>query len=146
MGQDILGALGSERLLLCRYEFISEVCLFYLLNFPTSTIHIAGVVTPVVHYCMGGITINEQGQVLNRTGGVMKGLLAAGEIIGGLHGRNRLGGRCWISKRCCCVSLLYISLVSFSLLLLLFVCILVFNLWFRSLFILNALTLRQRVD
>lgn len=52
----------------------------------------AGIVTPVVHYCMGGITINENGQVLNKMGAVIKGLLAAGEIIGGLHGKNRLGG------------------------------------------------------
>jgi len=49
------------------------------------------VVTPVLHYCMGGLEINKQGEVLSPTG-VIKGLFASGEVVGGVHGANRLGG------------------------------------------------------
>ncbi|KAJ1475356.1 FAD binding domain-containing protein, partial [Baffinella frigidus] len=52
----------------------------------------AGIVTPVIHYCMGGIAIGTDGSVLNHEGAAIPGLFAAGEVIGGLHGRNRLGG------------------------------------------------------
>ncbi|ETV85928.1 hypothetical protein H257_02452 [Aphanomyces astaci] len=50
-------------------------------------------VEPVVHYCMGGVQINEHAEVVlgNHTTPV-KGLYAAGEVSGGLHGGNRLGG------------------------------------------------------
>lgn len=55
----------------------------------------AGRVTPVVHYTMGGVRVDALGRVV-REGGtsedVIPGLYAAGEIIGGVHGRNRLGG------------------------------------------------------
>jgi len=50
------------------------------------------IVTPVIHYCMGGLEINEDGEVLSRSGGVVPGLYAAGELAGGVHGNNRLGG------------------------------------------------------
>ncbi|QZY53925.1 flavocytochrome c [Crassaminicella profunda] len=49
-------------------------------------------VAPAVHYTMGGIKINEKAQVLNKRGEVIKGLFAAGEVTGGIHGANRLGG------------------------------------------------------
>jgi flavocytochrome c len=52
----------------------------------------AGTVTPVLHYCMGGITINAEGNVLTEDGKVIDGLYAAGEVTGGVHGDNRLGG------------------------------------------------------
>ncbi|KAL7570466.1 hypothetical protein ACA910_004251 [Epithemia clementina (nom. ined.)] len=52
----------------------------------------AGTVTPVLHYCMGGITIDTQGNVLNEQGQVIPGLHAAGEVTGGVHGANRLAG------------------------------------------------------
>ena len=52
----------------------------------------AGTVTPVLHYCMGGITIDKQGSVLNQQGEVIPGLHAAGEVAGGVHGVNRLAG------------------------------------------------------
>jgi len=52
----------------------------------------AGRVTPVVHYCMGGLSMNSRGQVLNRKREPIIGLFAAGEVTGGLHGDNRLGG------------------------------------------------------
>lgn len=45
-----------------------------------------------VHHTMGGLRINEKAQVLDRNGEVIKGLYAAGEVTGGIHGGNRLGG------------------------------------------------------
>jgi len=41
---------------------------------------------------MGGVEINENAQVLDVNGQVIKGLYAAGEVTGGIHGTNRLGG------------------------------------------------------
>lgn len=52
----------------------------------------AGTVTPVLHYCMGGLTIDETGSVLDEEKNVIPGLHAAGEVSGGVHGDNRLGG------------------------------------------------------
>jgi len=49
-------------------------------------------VWPGVHYCMGGIMINEKSQVLATDGNVIDGLYASGECTGGIHGQNRLGG------------------------------------------------------
>ena len=51
-----------------------------------------GVVTPSIHYTMGGIRINNKAEVVRRKGGVINGLFAAGEVTGGVHGGNRLGG------------------------------------------------------
>jgi len=51
-----------------------------------------GIVTPVLHYCMGGITIDKDGNVLDENGLPIGGLHAAGEVTGGVHGDNRLGG------------------------------------------------------
>lgn len=47
---------------------------------------------PTVHHTMGGIEINEKAEVLNKNKQVIKGLYAAGEVVGGIHGANRLGG------------------------------------------------------
>jgi len=52
----------------------------------------AGTVTPVLHYCMGGLTIDKHGSVLDEEKNVIPGLHAAGEVSGGVHGDNRLGG------------------------------------------------------
>ncbi len=41
---------------------------------------------------MGGIEINEKAEVLDTNGNVIPGLYAAGEVTGGIHGANRLGG------------------------------------------------------
>lgn len=49
-------------------------------------------VGPGVHHTMGGITINGNAQVLDQQGVVIPGLYAAGEVTGGVHGANRLGG------------------------------------------------------
>ena len=50
-----------------------------------------GSVTPVVHYTMGGVHVDAKGRVMSG-GTVVKGLYAAGEVTGGIHGKNRLGG------------------------------------------------------
>ena len=47
---------------------------------------------PSIHHTMGGLEINSKAQVLNTKGQVIKGLYAAGEVTGGIHGSNRLGG------------------------------------------------------
>lgn len=47
---------------------------------------------PTVHHTMGGLAINTDAQVLNTEGKVIAGLYAAGEVTGGIHGSNRLGG------------------------------------------------------
>lgn len=55
---------------------------------PYFAIHIA----PAIHYTMGGIKINAKAEVINEQGAPIKGLYAAGEVTGGLHGDNRIGG------------------------------------------------------
>lgn len=50
------------------------------------------IVTPVVHYTMGGLHVNADSQVVAKTGKPIEGLWAAGEVAGGVHGVNRLGG------------------------------------------------------
>ena len=47
---------------------------------------------PTIHHTMGGLEINTDAQVLNTSGEVIEGLYAAGEVTGGIHGANRLGG------------------------------------------------------
>ncbi|WP_291259384.1 flavocytochrome c [Fusobacterium sp.] len=49
-------------------------------------------VSPAVHHTMGGVSINSSAEVLTADGKVIKGLYAAGEITGGVHGANRIGG------------------------------------------------------
>ena len=49
-------------------------------------------VTAGVHHTMGGLKINTNTEVLNENGEVIPGLFAAGEVTGGVHGANRLGG------------------------------------------------------
>ncbi|TMW63594.1 hypothetical protein Poli38472_002535 [Pythium oligandrum] len=49
-------------------------------------------IAPAVHYCMGGVKINAQTQVVRADGAPIAGVYAAGEVSGGLHGANRLGG------------------------------------------------------
>ncbi len=49
-------------------------------------------VTPAIHHTMGGLCVNTQTQVLRANGTPIVGLYAAGEVTGGLHGANRLGG------------------------------------------------------
>ena len=49
-------------------------------------------VTPAVHHTMGGVKIDPKTQVYNTKGQIIPGYFAAGEITGGVHGGNRLGG------------------------------------------------------
>jgi flavocytochrome c len=52
-----------------------------------------GIVTPVVHYTMGGLAISPKTECVDEaTSRIIPGLYAAGEVTGGVHGRNRLGG------------------------------------------------------
>lgn len=55
------------------------------------TFHVA-LMTPVLHYTMGGVEITPEGAVLDTNGKPIEGLFASGEIAGGVHGANRLGG------------------------------------------------------
>ncbi|KAH8922285.1 Flavocytochrome c [Atractiella rhizophila] len=55
------------------------------------TFHVA-LMTPVLHYTMGGLEINDKSQVISKEGKAISGLYACGEVAGGVHGANRLGG------------------------------------------------------
>ena len=59
--------------------------------FETGTYYV-GVVQPVLHYTMGGLAVDTSGRVMDTKSTPMRGLYAAGEIMGGVHGENRLGG------------------------------------------------------
>ena len=48
--------------------------------------------TPSLHYTMGGLKIDVNGHVQSKDNGSIKGLYAAGESTGGIHGKNRLAG------------------------------------------------------
>jgi succinate dehydrogenase/fumarate reductase flavoprotein subunit len=97
-----------SKLRLKTYSFLSFFlfyCIFYfycdlLLLVPfvlDDEFHVA-VVTPVVHYSMGGVQINPAAEIVKpsaeagKFGEAVKGLFAAGEVAGGVHGKNRLGG------------------------------------------------------
>ena len=50
-------------------------------------------IAPGVHYTMGGLSIDQEARVLKADGsGYIPGLYACGEVVGGLHGSNRIGG------------------------------------------------------
>ena len=66
----------------------------YFHNLPFNiddTFHVA-IMEPVLHFTMGGIEINDKASVLNSEGKPFEGLFACGELAGGVHGANRLGG------------------------------------------------------
>ncbi len=48
--------------------------------------------SPAVHHTMGGLEINGNGEVIDTHGQVIAGFYAAGEVTGGIHGTNRVGG------------------------------------------------------
>ena len=50
------------------------------------------IMTPVLHYTMGGLQIDPESRVIDKSGKPIPGLFAAGEVAGGVHGANRLGG------------------------------------------------------
>jgi flavocytochrome c len=66
---------------------------FHNMPFDVKDTFYVAIVTPVLHYCMGGIEINPECEILTRDGKQnIKGLFGAGELCGGVHGANRLGG------------------------------------------------------
>lgn len=56
--------------------------------FPLYTVNVA----PGIHHTMGGVEINTNSEVLDTQKSPIAGLYAAGEVTGGVHGANRLGG------------------------------------------------------
>merc|ERR1712048_398509 len=58
---------------------------------PTEPFYVA-IITPVIHYCMGGLEIDVNSMCMDGNGRGINGLYAAGEVAGGVHGNNRLGG------------------------------------------------------
>lgn len=52
----------------------------------------AALCAPAIHHTMGGVKVNTNCEVLKEDGTAVPGLFAAGEITGGVHGANRLGG------------------------------------------------------
>ena len=52
----------------------------------------AAQITPGIHHTMGGLTINTKAEVQSKAGKSIPGLFAAGEVTGGVHGGNRIGG------------------------------------------------------
>jgi len=65
---------------------------FHNLPFDINDDFHVSVMEPVLHFTMGGIEINDRAQVLNSEGKPFEGLYACGELAGGVHGANRLGG------------------------------------------------------
>lgn len=53
--------------------------------------HVA-IMTPVLHYTMGGLEVDPESRILDKSSRPVPGLFAAGEVAGGVHGANRLGG------------------------------------------------------
>ena len=49
-------------------------------------------IAPGIHHTMGGVKINTSAQVIDVNGNPIPGLFAAGEVTGGVHGGNRIGG------------------------------------------------------
>jgi len=64
---------------------------FHSLPFEEGAYYV-GTVTPILHYCMGGLKIDSNGNVISTKGQKIEGLYAIGETTGGLHGKTRLGG------------------------------------------------------
>ncbi len=58
----------------------------------TTAPYYACLCAPAVHHTMGGVKINTDTEVLKEDGTKIPGLFAAGEVVGGVHGANRLGG------------------------------------------------------
>ena len=59
-----------------------------LSEFPYYAVQIA----PGIYHTMGCVEVNTNSEVLDKDGNVIQGLYAAGEVTGGIHGANRLGG------------------------------------------------------
>jgi len=51
-----------------------------------------GIITPAIHYTMGGLLISPKAEILNKQDQPIPGLYGAGELSSGIHGNNRLAG------------------------------------------------------
>ena len=49
-------------------------------------------VVPAIHHTMGGVKIDTEARVISTDGSAIPAFYAAGEVAGGIHGTNRLGG------------------------------------------------------
>lgn len=65
---------------------------FHNLPFDINDEFHVSVMEPVLHFTMGGIEIDDKAQCLNSKGEPFDGLFVCGELAGGVHGANRLGG------------------------------------------------------
>ncbi|KAI9806970.1 MAG: hypothetical protein M1833_002628 [Piccolia ochrophora] len=65
---------------------------FHNLPFDINDEFHVSLMAPVLHFTMGGVEINDKSEVLNSEGKPFEGLYACGELAGGVHGANRLGG------------------------------------------------------
>ncbi len=54
--------------------------------------YVARAMKPSIHHTMGGVRIDTDCRVLNKEGKIIPGLYAAGEVTGGIHAGNRVGG------------------------------------------------------
>ena len=57
-----------------------------------NTVMTIRLMAPSTHHTMGGIKVDTERHVLDKEGNAIEGLYAAGEVTGGIHGGNRLGG------------------------------------------------------
>jgi len=57
-----------------------------------NTLMTVRLMAPSTHHTMGGVVVDTERHVLNADGEIIPGLYAAGEVTGGIHGGNRLGG------------------------------------------------------
>jgi cytochrome b involved in lipid metabolism len=65
---------------------------FHNYHFKMDDVFHVAVMTPVLHYTMGGVEIDDHSRVLSTDKKPIPGLFASGEVAGGVHGANRLGG------------------------------------------------------
>jgi predicted heme/steroid binding protein len=72
---------------------------FHNLPLVLNDVYHVAIVTPVVHYTMGGLQINGSSEVLGAKGPI-PGLYCVGEAMGGVHGKNRLGGNSLLDCVC----------------------------------------------
>lgn len=71
------------------HEYHRKTAMHYPLTTPP---YYAIPIAPGIHHTMGGVCINTKTEVLNKQDEPIKGIYAAGEVVGGLHGKNRIAG------------------------------------------------------
>jgi len=103
-GEELIKEIGcSKEALTKTFEDYNEIAegkqkdpwgkkYFHNLPFEVGDSFYVALMEPVLHFTMGGIEINDQAQCLNSDGKPFDGLFVCGELAGGVHGANRLGG------------------------------------------------------